>query len=494
MGEHEKQEPKPRPALINNWISLAGTILTAISVFTVACLIAFDSLSGFSNPYMGILTYLIVPGFIWIGLALIAIGKWYAGKIPAGTRPFPIIDLNKPRHRRNVAISFILGFLFLLASAFGSYRGHHVTESVQFCGLLCHSVMKPQHTAYQNSPHAKVRCTECHIGPGATWLVRSKISGAYQAYATLANTYPRPVPTPVQNLRPAQETCELCHWPEKFHGAVDLYHRHYMADEANTPWTIRMLLKVGGGSPKRGPVGGIHWHMAVANRIEYIPSDDSRQNIPWVRMTNQRTGREVVFESKANPLTEEQKKRPLRRLDCIDCHNRPTHIFNSPNEALDTALWLNQIDASIPSVKLNAANALVASTETETEAQGYDLIAARLSKDYENYGNQEAVKKAIAETQNIFLNNIFPEMKTSWKVRPDNIGHHVWPGCFRCHNGEHVSAGGETITRNCNACHTIVAQGFEPNISTKLEGLEFDHPGGEVPQEMICSDCHTGAP
>ena len=159
---------------------------------------------------------------------------------------------------------------FLLISALGSYQTYEYTESVQFCGQACHTVMKPEMTAYLHGPHARVACAQCHIGPGATWYVRSKLSGTYQVYATLFNKYPRPIPTPVKNLRPAQETCNQCHWPKEFVGDLDRTYHYFLGDKTNTPYSVRLILKVGGGDPTHGPVGGIHWHMSIADKVEYI--------------------------------------------------------------------------------------------------------------------------------------------------------------------------------------------------------------------------------
>jgi hypothetical protein len=182
-------------------------------------------------------------------------------------------------------------------------------------------------------------------------------------------------------------------------------------------------------------------------------------------------------------------------MDCIDCHNRPTHIFKSPNEALDLALWLDRIDPSIPSIKRNAAQALVQNAEAESQSLGLQQIAESLSSQYPDYPDQAKIRQAIAETQDIYRNNFFPEMKTNWQVRPDNIGHVTWPGCFRCHDGNLVSETGETISTDCNACHSIVSQqtGDQP-ATTDLAGLPFDHPGGPIPEGLMCNLCHTGAP
>ena len=382
-----------------------------------------------------------------------------------------------------------------MLTSLGSYRAFQETESPGFCGALCHPVMKPEYITYKISPHSRVRCTECHIGPGASWFVRSKLSGLYQVYATATNRYPRPIPVPVQNLRPARETCEQCHWPAKFYGWLELRRQFFLPDEKNTPWNIRLLVHVGGAIATTGPVGGIHWHMLVGNRMEYIATDESRQTIPWVRVTNRKTGAVTVYESKNNPLTPQQKTLPMRVLDCVDCHNRPTHIFDSPYSALDVSLWLGRIDPAIPFIKVKAAEAMVKAAGAVSQERGIADIAQKLSKEYPDYQDQPKIGQAISETQRIFQDNFFPEMKTDWKVRPNNIGHYIWPGCFRCHDGSHVDETGRAISNACNTCHIIISQGRQPKPETvSLQGLKFDHPGGEIPPEILCSQCHTGAP
>lgn len=482
--------------LWRNWTSIAGIALAIGGFFAVLCFITFDFVRGFSIPYMGILVYIIVPSFIWVGFMLIGFGMWmeHRRRKRAGPEPLPQLDLNNARHRKYLVIAITGGFLFLMATALGSFRAYEFTDSVPFCGVLCHTVMTPEYATYKNSPHARVLCTACHIGPGASWFVRSKFSGMYQVYSVLTNSYPRPVPVPVENLRPARETCEECHWPDKFFGSVERAYKHFLPDKENTPWIIRLLVKVGGSNPTHGPMGGIHWHMIVANQIEYI-SDDSRQKIPWVRLTDRNSGKVTVFESKDNPPPPDQQNKIIRTMDCIDCHNRPTHIFNSPDQAMDIALWLNRIDPSIPDIKAKAVRALVESAGSSTQAQGLQQVAEKLGEEYADYKDKPKIEKAVSETQNIFRNNFFPEMKTTWKSRPDNIGHKIWPGCFRCHDGSHVSNTGETITNTCESCHTIIAQGKESDVkSVSLKGLEFDHPGGEIPEGAICSECHTGVP
>jgi nitrate/TMAO reductase-like tetraheme cytochrome c subunit len=490
---------RKRPSLIENWISLCGIILAAGSFFAVACLIAIDFYSGFGNPYMGILTYFVAPFFLVLGLVLITLGivlerRRLVERKGSLLHLFPIIDLNRPRHRKLLGSLAGGAAVFLLLTAIGSYRSYHFTESKQFCGQTCHTVMKPEFTAYQNSPHARVTCTECHIGPGAAWFVKAKLSGTYQVYAVLFHKYPTPIPTPVKNLRPAQETCEQCHWPQKFYGAVEKVRTHFMYDDKNSPWTVRLLLRVGGGDAAHGPVGGIHWHMNVANKVEYIASDEARQTIPWVRITDH-AGHATVYEAKDGKLTPAQlAAADTRRMDCIDCHNRPTHIFLSPDEAVDSSMALGRIDPALPSIKKNAVTALLGDYATSAEAEA--KIDTQVRAAYTNDQDRARVQAAVAELQKIYRENFFPEMKSSWKVYPNNIGHFQWQGCFRCHDGEHVSADGKTISADCKSCHTIIAQGPGNELKTlSAQGLDFQHPAedlGDAWKGMKCSDCHNG--
>jgi hypothetical protein len=487
------------PSLIQNWISLFGIIIAACSFFAVVCLISMDFYAGFKNPYMGILTYLVAPGFLSAGLLLILIGvlrerRRRRSLVPGEVSPYPRIDLNLPRQRNAFLVVVVVTFVFLMFTALGSYRTYEFTESVQFCGRTCHAVMTPEYTAYQNSSHARVACVQCHIGPGATWFVKSKLSGSYQVYATIFDKYPRPIPTPVKNLRPAQETCEQCHWPQKFFGSVEKVRTHFKYDDKNSPWTVELLLKVGGGDPRHGPVGGIHWHMNVANQVDYIASDEARQKIPWVRITD-RQGHVTVYEAKDGRLNPSQiVPETMRRMDCVDCHNRPTHIFLSPDESVDSSMGLGRIDPSLPSIKKNAVDALAADYATRSEA--LEKIADTLSKKYAS-ADRETVQRAVAEVQKIYRENFFPEMKSRWKVYPNNIGHFQWAGCFRCHDGEHTSADGKTISADCNSCHTILAQGAGAELKTlSAQGLVFQHPSeelGDAWKGQKCSDCHNGA-
>jgi len=506
MADKTKKNPeRATPSLLSNWLSMLGVFLAGLSFFSAACLIAIDYFRGFKSPYMGILTYMVAPAFLVAGLVLILLGALWErrrrrrlkpGEIPS----YPRIDFNLAHHRRRFAVVSMVLFAFILLSALGSYRTYQFTESVGFCGKTCHAIMQPEYTAYHESPHARVDCVECHIGPGATWFVKSKLSGVYQVYATLMDKYPRPIPAPIRNLRPAQETCEQCHWPRKFYGASERMLRHYLSDKENSPWTIWMLIKTGGGDPSFGEVGGIHWHMNIAKKVEYIHTDEKRQAIPWVRITDQE-GEATLYQSVHDPLTPEQiaAARP-RRMDCIDCHNRPTHIYNSPVRSVDLALSTGRISRTIPYIKQQAVTALAKEYETADEAERSIAEALRsfCQSEYPSFAkaNPELIEQAIQEVQYIYAHNFFPDMKVNWRTYNDNIGHKTYVGCYRCHDGNHVSEDGKEITRECNSCHTIIAQGpgETPGPITST-GLEFKHPVDidEAWKEMQCTECHDGA-
>ncbi|MDF7798474.1 NapC/NirT family cytochrome c [Pontiellaceae bacterium B1224] len=485
--------------LAHNLTSLCGMVLAAIGFIVGATLIIIDLQSHFDNPYTGIFTYMVVPTILFGGLLLILIGvlreRKRRKKTDAEIPELPIIDLNNKKQFATLIIIIVVTLLFIAISVVGSYRAYHFTESVEFCGKTCHSVMKPEYTAYQNSPHANAGCTKCHIGPGADFYAKSKLNGLYQVYSTIFNKYSRPIPAPVHNLRPAKETCYTCHWPEKFFGATELKRTYFRADEENSPWTIQMLMNVGGADPALSHSKGIHWHMAIDNKIEYIAADEQRLEIPWVRMTDG-DGNETIFQTleKSKQLTPEQiASSEIRTMDCIDCHNRPTHQFHSPERALNEALSAGLLNPDIPEIKLNGIDVLTGDYATEGEA--LMAIETRLTEAYPDGG--KTLTQAISAIQKIYAQNIFPEMKVSWEQYPDHIGHMITPGCFRCHNGDHQSEQGQTISRECASCHTIIAQGPGRDVtSINSGGLEFKHPEDidEEWKETRCDECHTGVP
>ena len=483
-----------------NPISLIGLALALVAFGNFLFLFFLDLTSDHPSPYVGILAYMIVPGFMVAGLVLLFFGAWYDNRKrrqqPDGQRRYLHLDFNDPTQRG--ALTFVLTFIiaFIGLSVVGSYKAYEFTDSVQFCGQLCHTVMAPEYTAYQLSPHARVACVDCHVGAGATWYVKSKLSGARQVFATAFKTYPRPIPTPVHNLRPAAQTCEQCHWPKKFFGAQLKVFTHYASDEKNTPRQIRMLLNVGGGDPATGAVEGIHWHMNIANEITYVATDETRQTIPYVHVKDMQ-GRETEFFVKDSPLTKEQiAKAQKHRMDCVDCHNRPTHIYVPPDQSVDSSMLAKRLDVSLPFLKQQAVAALTANYDTtETAMKG---IAKSIEGFYETkyptvaHDKQLEIRAAVDEIQKIYRNTTFPEMKVNWQTHPNNIGHYYFNGCFRCHDGQHVSTDGKVVTKDCQSCHTVLTQ-QEGSVSlAAVKNAPFQHPIdlGDMTQ-VNCSDCHA---
>jgi len=342
-----------------------------------------------------------------------------------------------------------------------------------------------------------VACAECHVGPGATWFVKSKLSGSRQVFKAAFNTFPRPIQTPVKNLRPAQETCEQCHWPKKFYGGQLKVFSHYASDEKNTLRQIRMIMKTGGGDPATGAPEGIHWHMNIANKIEYVAADEKRQIIPYIHVEDQQ-GRVTEYYAKDSTLTKDQiAKAEKRRMDCVDCHNRPTHIYVSPDLSVDQSLLAQRIDTSLPSIKQEAVTVLTGEYKTTDAAmQG---IAGGIQDFYEKKypdvakNKQLEIRNAVGEGQAIFRRTTFPEMKLNWQTHPNNLGHFYSPGCFRCHDGQHVSADGRVVSKDCNQCHTMLSQSEGATAVAAAPQTNFQHPMdiGDLTQ-VNCADCHTG--
>src|ERR1700722_12738102 len=292
MQEKENSMLAAPKGLFRNWLSLVGVVISTGSVFSCLFLFATELFLPQSNPYMGILVYILAPIFFFLGIALMIVGLWMQRRQKAGGAL--VVNLTRPRDRKLLGIFIGGGLLFLLCSTIGSYQTYNYTDSVQFCGTACHVPMKPEYTAYLHSPHARVACVECHVGAGAEWYVRSKLNGVHQLYDVVMGTIPRPIETPISNLRPARATCEQCHWPERFIGNIDRTYYHYLSDETNTPFAVRLLLKVGGGE-LNGTMSGIHWHVSQNFKIQYIATDAQRQNIPWVSVTDIGTGKNTVY-------------------------------------------------------------------------------------------------------------------------------------------------------------------------------------------------------
>jgi hypothetical protein len=457
--------------LSRNLISRIGVVVVTSATVLWLFLLPSTFRGEMQHPYIGILAFLLLPGFFFFGLALIPLGIWLhvrrerrAGRQPATYNP---LTLRTPELRQLVWFVLLTTLANIVIGSQLTYHAVLYMDSVSFCGLTCHTVMQPEYTAYQNSPHSRVDCVACHIGPGASWFVRSKLSGIGQVFAVIFNTYPRPIPTPVRNLRPARETCEQCHWPQKFEQDRLNIINNYGDDEKNSLTKTVLLMRISGA----GAHPGIHTaHLAPGVTISYYPSDESRQTIPRVEYRNSVTGRVSVFTaSDAKP--EALKNLPVREMDCMDCHDRPTHTFQLPGRAVDDAITAGAIPATLPFIKKTAVEVLRKDYKSQAEAR--QKITEAIEKFYGDANPRRAeIARAAKAVVAIYDRNVFPHMRVTWGTYPNNLGHMDFPGCFRCHDGGHVTPSGEAIPNDCNTCHlTLAMDDPAPKILTEL-GLQ----------------------
>lgn len=448
------------PALVRNPVSVIGMVITTVMATLFAGLLLFDVLGFLVNPYAGLLVYVVVPLAFALGLLLIPIGVWWhrrRRRLDPQAGDWPVVDLGVARVRTIVAAVLGLTIVNLVIVSLGAYGALHHMETAEFCGTTCHVTMEPQWVAYQEAPHARVPCVRCHVGSGAGALVRSKLAGTRQLFQILTNNVPTPVPSPT-NLRPARDTCEQCHWPEKLHGDKVKVIREFADDEQNSETATTLQVHVGGGSEKLGIATGIHWHMNVANEIEYIATDDKRDVIPYVRLKD-RAGR--VKEYVVEGVTPAQLAAGERRtMDCMDCHNRPSHPFApSAERAVDDSMARGEISVKLPFAKRETVAALKGTYPDQQAAS--NAIAARLRDFYRaNYleiykVRGDEVERAVSTAQRLYRRNVFPAMKVGWGTYPNNIGHVAFPGCFRCHDENHKANDGTVIRQECELCHAM---------------------------------------
>jgi len=467
IGERIRDLVRLAFQLGNNWLTLAGTALTTSSAFVLVWFWFMELTSPRQiHPYMGILIFIIFPVLFILGLVLVPVGilRLRHQRRVAGEEILPLqaVDFKQPGVRRILTVVGVLTFINVSIMGTAGLKGVEYMDSNQFCGLTCHSVMSPEYTAFLDSPHSRVGCAQCHIGHGAPALVKAKISGTRQLFAVAFGTYSRPIPSPVEHLRPARETCEQCHWPQKFTNDKLIVRKKYADDEANTATTSILLLKIGGHTPNG--TTGIHGrHLDAMERISYVTTDHRRQEIPKViyRDDNGKLIEYVTDDFKKLPK-EKLDKATTRNMDCIDCHNRPTHAFQLPDRAVDKALSEKRMSADLPFLKKKAVELL------KVDYADQKVAAAKIPVDLAEYYRTtypEIYKQKRAQVDTagevvkaIYLRNVFPEMKITWGTHPNNIGHEEAVGCFRCHDGSHTAADGRTIKGDCDTCHTILAQ------------------------------------
>jgi hypothetical protein len=479
-------------AITGNIISLLGTLMMVLSLLFIAALLMMEHMGFQGGAYLGILTFVALPMIFLVGVAIVPLGIWLQkrrdARAAAEGRPvghLPVVDLNN-ESTRGVLLGFAALAVPIIAIGAGlTYKAVHYMDSTEFCGTACHKVMQPEYTAFQRSPHVGVGCAGCHIGPGAEWFVKAKISGSWQLIAVAFDLYPRPIPTPVHSLRPASGTCEQCHWPTKFIGERLKVRTHYADDEQNTELKTALMVKVGGRVGGRSH--GIHWHVDPEHTVRYR-ADAARETIYEVELTDKTSGSQKVFKTDDPPPEDTE----WRTMDCVDCHNRASHIYRSPEFEVDLALSEGRIDKTLPYIKREGVRILtekVYASHDEAREGIASAVKAYYGDNYPDLAASPAIEQAGKALGDAYCWNNFPQMNVTWNIYPNHIGHQNTPGCFRCHDNKHKTDTGEKIAKKCNTCHNIVAD--EEADSTLLQELGLQEPPPK-PAEEAAPEAATG--
>jgi hypothetical protein len=437
-------------------VSLAGAAIATASAIGFLALGAADLLGLFRNPYAGLVIFVLLPAVFIGGLLLIPVGVWLRRRAlrrdPARSDEWPVLDFRLRRVRMVVLLFTALTAVNAVIVLVAGYGALHWMESPSFCGQACHTPMHPQFTAWQNGPHGNVACVTCHVGEGASALVHSKLAGVRQLVHVANGNYPRPIPASAANLRPAAETCGNCHAPALSHGVQSRRVFEYADDESNTETATDLELYVGGPGQPTSTGRSIHWHADPSVRVEYITTDADRQNIPFVRVIQ--AGRETKEYVVAGTTPETLAAGTLRVMDCIDCHNAAAHrISPTAEQAVDRAIAAGGISRGLPFVRRESVRMLKSDYGDERAALAG--IDAELRTFYASHPtvDPQALVRTIADVQRLYRLNVFPTMKVTWGVYPDNRGHTTSDGCFRCHDDTHVARDGTTINGDCAYCH-----------------------------------------
>ena len=453
------KEHSNRPFLMavsSHWVSLAGLALALTALISWMFVLPVHVRGHVGNPYIGILVFIMIPAIFFAGLGLIPLGIFLGRRRIKKGLAHVITDPKLALRRLGLFLGSATLVNLIVGTQF-TYRAVEHMESVQFCGQTCH-VMTPEFSAFKNSPHSRLQCVDCHVAPGVEGWLESKVAGSRQLMAVVLNNYPRPIASALESdkLVPANQTCEQCHWPDKFGGARLRVRLKYADDEANTESQTVLTMLIGGNK-----VRGIHGsHFGGGVKIRFAAADKKRQNIPWVEYENTATGQKREYLAEHASL-ESVKGLAIREMQCVDCHNRPTHAFELPERAVDNALARGEIPVSLPYLKKEAVKILRAGYASNAEASA--KIPAALVAYYQETHRavfdqrSSEIEKAGAALASIYNRNVFPDLNVTWGTYPDNLGHTDFPGCFRCHDERKQSGSDQTLTQDCSACHEMLA-------------------------------------
>jgi nitrate/TMAO reductase-like tetraheme cytochrome c subunit len=406
--------------------------------------------------------------------------RWYRWLLPFGT----------------LAVAVIVVFS-------GGAQAWEYTNSPQFCGTSCHT-MPPEYSSYAVSPHARILCVECHIGRdfmGGGFVLR-KAGDLKHVFATISQNYKFPLRA--DEMRPARETCERCHSPDKFSDDKLKEIKSFGTDVDNTPTSTFLTMKTGGGNERQGLGKGIHWH--VQNTLYYLPTDETEQKIPLVRVV-EKDGSLTDYVDAESPV-DLSKVDPgqFKKMDCITCHNRITHLVQPPEERVDQMLSRKVLDPSMPEIRLKATEVLSGTYASVPEAlTGIAGLKNFYQTTYPDYyaANSAKIDAAIAKLQEDYKNSTYPEQKSDWTTHPNNIGHKDFPGCFRCHDGKHLNDKQEAVPLECNLCHSIPVVAGPDKFVANIEISRGPEPESHLNSNWLglhrsafdetCAACHTTA-
>lgn len=475
--------------LSTNWLGSLGVALTTTAFVLFVFIEILRVLGIVTSSYVGLITYLALPALFIVGLVMIPIA-WRLVLRATGktteqllTERFDSREIaGKAYGSRLMRMFLVLTVLNILFLGGGTARMLSFMEEPEFCGTACHSVMGPEWATYQASPHAHVKCVECHVGEGADALLDSKINGLWQMVSVTFDLYERPIPTPVRQLRPARETCEHCHWPDKFYGDKLLKKVRYAMDEPSTPEYTTLGMRIGSGLGDHR--GEIHWHVAEKNAVRYQAADDQRQRILWVEVL-QDDGSWIRYQ---NRTMARQADAHVRTMDCVDCHNRATHIYEDPENAVDQRIAKGEIDRGLPFVKREALAALTGDYADEASAmQGIEnAISGFYRREYPSQmgGFLDGIDHTVASLQAAWRRNIHPAMHVTWGSYPSQLGHKAGGGCFRCHNADMIDERGTAVPYDCTLCHSILADDSVHPFQFLLPVKEKGDPDAKMHQAL----------
>jgi nitrate/TMAO reductase-like tetraheme cytochrome c subunit len=467
--------------LFRNRVCVAGGILVAVGAAATAGSIPIRHGATQPGPVFPIFSDVLFPSLMVLGALLFFVGM--------------------RREARRWAWAAAAAFAVMALLAVAGRNAYLFAESRAFCGKTCHASMEPEDTANLRSPHARVPCVDCHVGNGIAGYVRSKVQGMRELYDMVLDTYDRPIVAARDRLPRVRETCRACHWAEEHFGARLLQRPHFRYDATSTAEQISLLVKTGGGGPKGE---GIHFRMFIEKEITFVAEDRQRQRIPWVKATS-KSGASVEYFSTDRKIGPDKiASMPRYVVDCVDCHNRSGHPFESLELAIDEALAAGTISPTLPWVKKVAVDA--AGREYPSRGAANDGIRREIGDYYaKNHPDVSAsrapdIARAGETVSAIRESNEFPGMKVDWTTYPSNGGHTSAPGCFRCHDGKHVSPDGRVLSNDCALCHTLPQRAGQAPLGEMIAAsanewhpwqIGTKHLAAKKHSEILCHECHS---